>query len=101
MDIQGLLVAFITNVSLILVSIIIIIWVVSLYFKKKSKKWYHFIMLIGAVVTIVLCMRAIKANYDYYDKWNHYCPLKIANSSLKLLNYSLLLEIFLRNDLKS
>lgn len=70
MDIQGLLVAFITNVSLILVSIIIIIWVVSLYFKKKSKKWYHFIMLIGAVVTIVLCMRAIKANYDYYDKWN-------------------------------
>lgn len=31
----------------------------------------------------------------------HYCPLKIANSSLKLLNYSLLLEIFLRNDLKS
>lgn len=27
-------------------------------------------MLIGAVVTIVLCIRAIKANYDYYDKWN-------------------------------
>ena len=27
-------------------------------------------MLIGAVITIVLCMRAIKANYDYYDKWN-------------------------------
>ena len=42
--------------------------------------------------------------YDYVnDKFisYHYCPLKIANSSLKLLNYSLLLEIFLRNDLKS
>lgn len=70
MNIQGLLAAFITNVCLILVSIIIIIWLVSLYFKKKTKKWYHFIMLIGAVVTIVLCIRAIKANYNYYDKWN-------------------------------
>lgn len=32
---------------------------------------------------------------------NHYCPLKIASRSLKLLEYSLLQEILIRNDLKS
>lgn len=37
----------------------------------------------------------------YFITRYHYCPLKIANSSLKLLNYSLLQEIFLCNDLKS
>ena len=42
----------------------------------------------------------IEGGLDFVNP-NHYCPLKIANSSLKLLNYSLLLEIFLRNDLKS
>lgn len=31
----------------------------------------------------------------------HYCPLKIASRSLKLLEYSLLQEILMRNDLKS
>lgn len=53
MDIQGLLATFITNVCLISASFIIIIWFVCvlLYIRKKSKKWYHFIMLIGAVIT--------------------------------------------------
>lgn len=32
---------------------------------------------------------------------HHYCPLKIASRSLKLLEYSLLQEILIRNDLKS
>lgn len=32
---------------------------------------------------------------------SHYCPLKIASRSLKLLEYSLLQEILMRNDLKS
>lgn len=35
------------------------------------------------------------------DSSIHYCPLKIASRSLKLLEYSLLQEILIRNDLKS
>lgn len=70
MDIQELLAAFITNVCLILVSLVIIIWLVSLYFKKRPKRWFHFVMLTGAVVTIVLCIRAIKGNCRNYDTWN-------------------------------
>ena len=37
----------------------------------------------------------------YKDRLFHYCPLKIASRSLKLLEYSLLQEILIRNDLKS
>lgn len=48
-----------------------------------------------------------EATYNLLDFTNgkdtllHYCPLKIASRSLKLLEYSLLQEILMRNDLKS
>ena len=38
---------------------------------------------------------------DFFYIYYHYCPLKIASRSLKLLEYSLLQEILMRNDLKS
>ena len=43
----------------------------------------------------------MRKSNSYNCKTSHYCPLKIASRSLKLLEYSLLQEILMRNDLKS
>lgn len=43
----------------------------------------------------------LRLQQSYYYVLGHYCPLKIASRSLKLLEYSLLQEILIRNDLKS